>query len=195
MQKPVVSFENQPANLEPRARPCNAVLIGLMGSGKSTVGRIAAHSLGFGFVDTDHLIMEQAGLSIPEIFTAEGEAGFRKRETAALESLVGKQGLVIATGGGIVTQPHNLPLLRSLGFVIWLNADPGTLHHRTARSDDRPLLRNGDPAATLKALYESRRSLYQEASDMKITTDDLAPQDVAYGVAETVKVHFRSHPA
>lgn len=162
-----------------------------MGSGKSTVGRLAAQSLGFEFVDTDHIVIAEAGINIPEIFAAEGEAGFRKRETAALRSLVGRQGLVIATGGGIVTQPENLPLLRQLGFVVWLNADPGTLHDRTMRADDRPLLKQGDPAETLRRLHEARSPLYEEASHVKITTDDLSPQDVAYGLAETVKVHFR----
>src|SRR4051812_17359313 len=99
----------------------NVVLIGLMGSGKSTIGRLVAHSLGFEFVDTDHLIIEAAHRNIPQIFASEGEEGFRQRETEALRSLDGKQGNVIATGGGIVTVPENLELLRQLGFVVWLN--------------------------------------------------------------------------
>nr|WP_256199967.1 shikimate kinase [Verrucomicrobium spinosum] len=92
----------------------NIIIVGLMGSGKSTVGRMAAHSLGFGFVDTDQIIIEKARKTIPDIFAAEGEAGFRYRETEALKSLLGKEGLVIATGGGIVTQPANLPILKQL---------------------------------------------------------------------------------
>ncbi len=175
---------------EPAARGFNVVLVGLMGSGKSTVGRMVAHSLGFGFADTDTLISEAAGQTIPDIFAAEGEDGFRARETAALRSLVGRDGMVIATGGGIVTRPENLPLLKRLGFVVWLNADPGVLYRRTAHSHDRPLLRNEDPAGTLLRLHEARSPLYAEASDMKITTDDFSPQDVAYGVAETARVHF-----
>ncbi|QIF00887.1 shikimate kinase [Roseimicrobium sp. ORNL1] len=180
---------------------CNVILVGLMGSGKSTVGRMVAHSLGFGFADTDHLITDAAGQTIPEIFAAEGEEGFRVRETAALRSLVGRDGMVIATGGGIVTRPENLPLLKQLGFVVWLNADPNTLHRRTAHSHDRPLLKNPDPAGTLRKLHEGRSPLYEQASDMKINTDDFSPQDVAYGVAETARVHFskaspapRTHP-
>lgn len=168
----------------------NIVLIGLMGSGKSTVARLTAQNLGFSFADTDHLITDAAGCSIPDIFAKEGEAGFRVRETEALRSLLGATRLVIATGGGIVTQPQNLPLLKQLGFVVWLNATPDTLHNRTARSDDRPLLKQGDAAATLRRLYEERRPLYEAACDFKITTDDLAASEVAYGLSETARVHF-----
>lgn len=178
-----------PPNSGRRGR--NIVIVGLMGSGKSTVGRLAAHSLGFGFVDTDQIIIERARKSIPDIFASEGEAGFRQRETEALKSLLGKEGLVIATGGGIVTQPANLPLLKQLGYVVWLNADPATLHQRTAHGNDRPLLRNQDPAATLRHLYETRRPMYQKACDLQIGTDDLTAQDVAYGLTESVRVYFR----
>ena len=168
----------------------NIVLIGLMGSGKSTVARLAAQNLGFAYADTDHLITDTAGCSIPDIFAREGEAGFRQRETQALRSLLGTERLVIATGGGIVTQPDNIPLLKQLGYVVWLNATPDTLHSRTARSDDRPLLKQGDAAATLRKLYDERRPLYEAACDFKITTDDLAATEVAYGVSETARVHF-----
>ena len=185
--KDAASFSELPSFSE---HGMNIVLIGLMGSGKSTVARLAAQNLGFAFADTDHLISDTAGCSIPDIFAREGEAGFRRRETEALRSLLGTERLVIATGGGIVTQPDNLPLLKQLGYVVWLNATPDTLHNRTARSDDRPLLKQGDAAATLRKLYEERRPLYEAACDFKITTDDLAAPEVAYGVSETARVHF-----
>lgn len=172
------------------ARPMNIVLIGLMGSGKSAVGRLVAQNLGFDFVDTDQLVASSAGKTIPDIFAAEGEAGFRRRESAALNSLMGRQRHVIATGGGIVTRPENLPLLKQLGFVVWLNADAETLRRRTSRSHDRPLLRTEDPAAKLRELFAARAPLYEHASDLKITTDDLSLEDAAYGLAESVKVHF-----
>jgi len=173
----------------------NVIIVGLMGSGKSTVGRLAAHKLGFDFIDTDHLIVERAGRRIPEIFEAEGESGFRHWETEALLSLTQRQGLVIATGGGIVTQPRNLPILRGLGYVIWLHADPATLHRRTMFNHDRPLLRNDNPEETLRALHEARRPLYEAVADLKIQTDDLAAEDVAYGLAESAKSHFHQHLA
>ncbi|OYW29125.1 MAG: hypothetical protein B7Z47_05120, partial [Chthoniobacter sp. 12-60-6] len=122
----------QSAGETPPPRQPNILLIGLMGSGKTTVGRIVAQMVGFKLVDTDHLIVETAGKSIPEIFASEGEAGFRQRESAALRSLVGRRGCVIATGGGIVTQPRNMPLLRHLGYIAWLEADPERLARRTA---------------------------------------------------------------
>jgi shikimate kinase/nucleoside-diphosphate-sugar epimerase len=168
----------------------NIVIIGLMGSGKSSVGKLVAQSLGFAFVDTDHLITDSTGRSVPEIFAAEGEAGFRQRETAMLQSLLGRQRLVISTGGGIVTQPQNLPLLKKLGAVVWLDADPARLHQRIAHSHDRPLLHTADPAATLRQMHEARRPLYKAACDWKITTDDLDTREVAYGLAESARVHF-----
>lgn len=171
----------------------NVVLVGLMGSGKSTIGRLAAHSLGFEFVDTDHVITDAAQKSIPKIFETEGESGFRARETEALRSLSGVQNSIIATGGGIVTVPENLPLLRQLGFVVWLNADPQTLHQRTSHGHDRPLLRNADPAGTLRTLLEKRGPLYEQVCDMKITTDDFSTEEIAYGLAETVRVVFAKH--
>ncbi len=190
----VPSIRAMIANPAPASRESvkalNLVLIGLMGSGKTTLGRLVAHSLGFDFADTDQLIIEAAVKSIPEIFASEGEAGFRQRETAALESLVGRQRLVIATGGGIVTQPGNLAILKQLGCVVWLSADTRVLHQRTAYGHDRPLLRETDPAAKLRALYEERAPLYEAACDIKITTDDLSPQDAAYGVTESARVFF-----
>lgn len=192
-----MSTDHQTDNTEATPSPtrqhlANLVLVGLMGSGKTTVGKLAAQSLGFQFIDTDDLIIQHAGKTIPDIFASEGEAGFRKQETECLQRLVEQQQqhCVIATGGGIVTQPQNLELLKQLGYIIWLYASPNTLHHRTSHSNDRPLLRNSDPAATLKNLLEARGELYAQAADLKITTDDLSAPDVAYGVAETVRVIF-----
>lgn len=178
------------ATSDPAARGRNIVLIGLMGAGKTTVGKIAAQSLGFGFTDTDHVITDTAGKTIPEIFEAEGETGFRTRETEALRSLLGREGQVIATGGGIVTKAENLPLLKELGLVVWLHAETNTLYERTSHNQDRPLLRNADPEGTLRHLLNARRGLYEQACDVTITTDDLSPQDVAYGLAETARLHF-----
>ena len=171
-------------------KPANVVLVGLMGSGKSAVGRIAAQLLGFDFVDTDQLIAQAARKSIPEIFAAESEAGFRRRESAALKSLVGRDRLVIATGGGVVTVPENAPVLRQLGFVVWLHAGVETLQRRTAHSNDRPLLRGGDPGEKLRALLEVRGPLYEKLCDLKILTDGLSLDDAAYGLAESARVHF-----
>ena len=181
----------QKADETPPPRQPNILLIGLMGSGKTTVGRIVAQMVGFKLVDTDHLIVETAGKSIPEIFACEGEAGFRLRESAALRSLVGRRGCVIATGGGIVTQSRNMPLLRHLGYIAWLEADPERLARRTAMNSNRPLLNNEEnPKAKLERLLTERKPLYKSLADLRIQTAELTPQETAYGVMESARVFF-----
>ncbi len=178
----------------PRAE--NIVLIGLMGSGKSTVGRMVAHMLGFHFADTDHLIMDQARCSIPEIFAREGEAGFRKRESTALRHLLGCRHCVIATGGGIVTQARNRPLLQHLGFITWLEADAALLARRTASNNDRPLLRGEEPPLVkLERLLAERKPMYEQLADLRIQTDELSQQESAYGVAESARMFFAQRRA
>ncbi|MFO1483481.1 MAG: shikimate kinase [Verrucomicrobiaceae bacterium] len=175
----------------PLPRQPNILLIGLMGSGKTTVGRVVAQMIGFQFVDTDAMIVETAGKTIPEIFAAEGEAGFRLRESAALRSLLGKRGCVIATGGGIVTQPRNLPILHHLGYIVWLDADPERLARRTAMNTNRPLLAGEeDPKAKLERLLTERKPLYKSLADLRIQTAELTPQETAYGVMESARVFF-----
>ncbi len=173
----------------PRAE--NIVLIGLMGSGKSTVGRFVARLLGFQFADTDHMIVNRAGCSIPEIFAREGEAGFRKRESAVLRELLGSRRHVIATGGGIITQPVNLPLLRHLGFITWLEAGTDLLVRRTPSNNDRPLLRGEEPPRVkLERLIQERGPIYKSLADLRIQTDDLTQEESAYGVAESARIFF-----
>jgi shikimate kinase/nucleoside-diphosphate-sugar epimerase len=181
----------QTAGETPPPRQPNILLIGLMGSGKTTVGRIVAQMIGFQIVDTDHLIVDTARKSIPEIFATEGEAAFRQRESAALRSLLGKRGCVIATGGGIVTQPRNLPILRHLGYTVWLDADPERLARRTASNTNRPLLSGEeDPKTKLERLLNERKPLYKALADLRIKTAELTPQETAYGVMESARVFF-----
>lgn len=179
------------AGVMPLPRQPNILLIGLMGSGKTTVGRIVAQMIGFQFIDTDAMIVETTGRTIPEIFAEEGESGFRKRESAALRSLLGKRGCVIATGGGIVTRSVNLPLLRHLGYVVWLDADPERLARRTAMNNSRPLLAGEeDPKAKLERLLTERKPMYKKLADLRIQTAELTPQETAYGVMESARVFF-----
>lgn len=175
----------------PLPRCSNIILIGLMGSGKSSVGRIVARLLGFQFVDTDHMIVDRAGCSIPEIFAREGEAGFRKRESAVLRELLGTRHSVIATGGGIITQPVNHPLLRHLGFITWLEAGTDLLVRRTASNNDRPLLRGEEPPRVkLERLIQERGPVYKALADLRIQTDELSQEESAYGVAESARIFF-----
>jgi shikimate kinase/nucleoside-diphosphate-sugar epimerase len=172
-------------------RAPNIVLIGLMGCGKTTVGKLIARKLGWEFIDTDSLIVEAAGgRSIADLFAAEGETAFRQRESTALRSLIGRRNAVIATGGGIVTQAINRPLLRHLGFVVWLQAPASLLAHRTSFSQDRPLLQNTNAQAKLESLLEVRGPLYKALADLRIQTQELEPEESAYGATESARVFF-----
>ena len=147
--------------LERRMR--NIVLIGMPGCGKSTVGTLAAEKLGRPFFDADAVVEERAGMSIPEIFGREGEAGFRKRETEVLSDLGGRSGAVIATGGGCVTTQENYPLLHQNGVIFWLKRELSLLS-----SEGRPLSMTVAPSA----LYEARREKYAAFADYVIENDD-----------------------
>ena len=158
-------------------------LVGMMGSGKTSTGRPLAERLGYGFVDADAVIEQAAGCGIPEIFDRDGEAGFRSLESQVLSAISQRHSLVVATGGGVVTQPENWGLLHS-GIVIWLDVVPDQLLHRlNADSTVRPLLQTSDPEAALNALLNERRPLYSEA-DLTVVINDETPEAVADGILQ-----------
>jgi shikimate kinase len=148
----------------------NIALIGLMGAGKTTVGRQLGKRLGLRFVDLDREIETRTGVHIPVIFEMEGETGFRDRETLLLAELARQTDLVLATGGGVVLRPENRETLRDYGVVIYLSAQPSVLHERTRRSTHRPLLQVADPLAKLAELHAQRDPLYREIADIVIET-------------------------
>jgi shikimate kinase len=170
----------------------NIILIGFMGSGKTSVGRLIAKKLRFQFLDTDHLVEDRARATIGQIFASPGgETAFRDRETAALESLlVATHRHVIATGGGIVTQPQNVPLLRQLGWVVLLQADPDEIYRRVARNHDRPLLKVKDPRARVHEMLTTREPLYREAANFVIDSTGLRREDVADSVVKEARMVF-----
>jgi shikimate kinase len=157
----------------------NLVLIGFMGSGKSSVGRELARRWGYRFIDTDAMIRHKYDLAIPDIFTKFGEPFFREAEYQALARLQGIGSTVIATGGGIVTQPRNLPLLRTLGPVIWLSADQTTIVDRVGKSTHRPMLNQKNPDESVTRLLAERAPLYRKAADLLIETSGLTHREVA----------------
>ena len=158
-------------------------LVGMMGSGKTSTGRPLAERLGYGFVDADAVIEQAAGCSIPEIFERDGEAGFRALESQVLNAITQRHSLVVATGGGVVTQQENWGLLHS-GVVIWLDVVPEQLMQRLkADSTVRPLLQTDDPDAALNALLNQRRPLYAEA-DLTVVIDQETPEAVADGILQ-----------
>ena len=158
-------------------------LVGMMGSGKTSTGRPLAEQLGYGFVDADAVIEQAAGCSIPEIFERDGEAGFRALESQVLNAIGQRHSLVVATGGGVVTQQENWGLLHS-GIVVWLDVVPEQLMQRLrADSTVRPLLQTDDPDAALNALLNQRRPLYAEA-DLTVVINQETPLAVADGILQ-----------
>ena len=145
-------------------------LIGLMGAGKTTIGRVLARHRDLEFVDSDHEIVARCGVSIPTIFEIEGEAGFRKRETAMIDELSQRQGIVLATGGGAILDPENRAHLKARGAVVYLRGQPEELYLRTRHDRNRPLLLTDDPLARIKALYAQRHPLYMETADIVLDT-------------------------
>lgn len=148
----------------------NIFLIGLMGAGKTTIGRQIATELSLEFCDSDHEIEDRTGVTITHIFDIEGEAGFRKRETAMLDELTQQKGIVLATGGGAVLKPENRQFLMSRGTTIYLYANIDTLLERTSKDRNRPLLQTENPQAKLEELLEARDPLYRETADFIIDT-------------------------
>lgn len=150
----------------------NFFLVGLMGAGKTTVGKIMAKHLHKVFYDSDHEIEHRTGVNIPLIFELEGEAGFRKRESATIEELAQLQDIVLATGGGAILAKQNRDILSQRGTVIYLRAHPEELFHRTRGDKNRPLLQTDDPRAKLERLFAERDPLYKEIADIVIETGD-----------------------
>jgi len=148
----------------------NVFLVGLMGSGKTTIGRLLARRLGKRFVDSDHAIEARTGASIPWIFEIEGEASFRRREAEMIRELTGHEGIVLATGGGAVLDPASRALLAERGTVIYLRAGIGSILQRTSHDKNRPLLQTADPRRKLEQLLAQREPLYREIADLVIDT-------------------------
>ena len=163
-------------------RVARIFLIGPMGAGKSTIGRHLAELIGVAFQDSDSEIVQRTGADIPLIFEIEGEAGFRRRETAVLEELTAQDNVVLATGGGAVLAEQNRSYLRR-GVVVYLQASIDTLLARTQRDRTRPLLQDGDRRTKLEQILREREALYRATADIVVSTDQRSPQAVAQEIA------------
>ena len=165
------------------------VLVGLMGAGKSCIGRRLAQRLGRPFIDADKEIEKAAGCSIEEFFELHGEAAFRDGECRVLARLLRDPEIVLATGGGAFMNPRTRALVRERGLSIWLYADLELLLRRTSRRNNRPMLKRGDPREILRRLMRERYPVYAEA-DVTVEIDDSPPQVTTDRVCRAVEAHL-----
>ena len=158
----------------------NVFLVGLMGAGKTSVGRLLARRLGKTFYDCDHEIERCTGVRVPVIFEIEGEAGFRARERRMLAELAHRENVVLATGGGAVLAPENRALLKAHGIVVYLCASPADLYQRTKHDRNRPLLQTENPLQKLTDLYHERDPLYREIASLVVDTGNQSLSSLAH---------------
>ncbi len=167
----------------------NIALIGFMGTGKTVVGRRLATATGKDFLELDAVIAERASRSIPDIFRLEGEAGFRRRETAAVTEVAGRENTVIACGGGVILSKINIVSLRENSRIVLLTASRNVILKRTRRDGaTRPLLAAADPAEAIARLLEERRSLYRKAADVTVSTTRRTPDEVVLEIKRKLQI-------
>ena len=169
----------------------NVFLVGMMGAGKTTLGKALAHRLDLEFVDTDKVLVERTGVPVATIFEIEGEDGFRRRESGILAELARRADCVVATGGGAVLSEENRSLMRAHGTVVYLRARLESLWERTRHDSSRPLLATPDPRATLAELLEKRDPLYRQAAHIVV---DTGSQSAATLVSRVVSALRESSP-
>lgn len=166
-------------SIQPKRRSGNIFLVGMMGAGKTTVGKLLAHQLNKIFVDSDDEIQKRTGVTIPHIFDVEGEAGFRQREASIIQELVLADNIVLATGGGAVLNEQSRAALSSNGIVVYLRSTVHDLWQRTRHDRNRPLLQTSDPHGKLKSMYEHRDPLYSQLADLVVFTGKQSAQSLA----------------
>ena len=162
----------------------NVFLIGLMGSGKTTIGQLLAKRLQLPFIDSDHELEQRTGVSVATIFEIEGEPAFRQREAAIIDELSNLQPIVLATGGGAILDPQTRHVLRERGTVIYLHSTAETSYERIRRNRDRPLMLVDDPLARLRQLYELRHPLYAETAHFLVESYRDRPSAVIAEIIE-----------
>jgi len=158
------------------------VLIGMMGAGKSSVGRCLHRRTGLALHDTDEIVAANFGMSIPEIFAEHGDKKFREAETEALRSVRTEEQTIIITGGGIVLRKENVEILRSQAVIVWLDGDEKTLFARASRKQNRPLLQTKNPRRAFSQILGSRRPLYAKIADIRVDTSVLTDDEVAVAI-------------
>ena len=169
--------------------PSNIFLVGMMGAGKTSVGKLLARRLGKTFHDCDHEIERATGVKVAVIFEIEGENGFRAREAKTLAELVRRADIVLATGGGAVLSADNRKLLADNGVVVYLRASPSDLWGRTRHDRNRPLLQTADPLARLRQLFDERDPLYRSSADIVVDTGEQSLGSLAHKLEHQLLRH------
>ena len=173
----------------------NIFLVGMMGAGKTTIGRALAHRMQMDFADTDRTLVERTGVPVTTIFEIEGEDGFRRRESNVLAELGQRDNCVIATGGGAVLSAQNRQLMRDHGTVVYLRARLESLWQRMRNDTTRPLLATADPRGTLARLLETREPLYEEVAHITVDTATQSAGTLVARIATALQEHSaRTHP-
>ena len=167
-------------------------LVGMMGAGKSTVGRWLARRLKLRFFDSDHEVERRCGVKIPVVFDIDGEAGCRTREAQVIEELTALDSVVLATGGGAVLRPENRARLAARGFVTYLHAQPDDLYARVRHDRNRPLLATGNPLGRLRELYQERDPLYREIADLVVETGSQSVQALARELLDKLGMRWKA---
>jgi shikimate kinase len=178
--------------MQARANRPNVFLVGMMGAGKTTVGRLLARRLKLRFIDSDQEIEARCGVKIPLIFEIEGESGFRAREAQIIAELSELEGIVLATGGGAVLSPESREHLSKSGTVVYLRARPEDLYERVRHDKNRPLLATADPLGRLRELFGQRDPLYREAAHLVVDTGTQSVQTLARGLLDKLEERWKA---
>jgi shikimate kinase len=186
-------MENNNRQVRESLKGINIYLVGMMGAGKTSVGKLLAQQLGYGFVDTDNVIEKAAGKSINDIFASEGEDSFRQMESKVLQEMSAFTRLAIATGGGIILRLENWGYLQ-YGLVVWLDAPVELLVARLQNDTTRPLLKNADLATELENRFHQRQPLYAQA-DLQISiSQEQTPEQIAKQIIEAIPTVLKKRP-
>jgi shikimate kinase len=172
------------------------VLIGMMGAGKSSVGRCLHRRTGLALLDIDEVVASKFQMSIPKIFAEHGEKKFREAETEALRRVQTEEQKIIVTGGGVVLRNDNVEILRKQGVIVWLDGNQDTLFARASEKQNRPLLQTKNPRKAFSQILRARRSLYADMADVRIDTSVLTDEEVAVAIlAKVRRINPRREPA
>ena len=175
-----------PATTQPKRPSGNIFLVGMMGAGKTTIGKALAQQMGKTFIDGDVEIQQRTGVTIPHIFDVEGESGFRQREASVIQDLVQRDNIVLATGGGAVLNEQNCTALRGNGVVVYLKSSVHDLWQRTRHDHNRPLLQVADPYAKLKELHALRDPIYSQVADLVVPTGKQSAHSLVMHLQQTL---------